>query len=111
MNANDLLYILLGLFIGATVLVAIYWWRVTKATSQDPQTGGDSAMTLYFISTSSLKDDKPEVHRQDCIFNTLPHNRVILGIFETSSEAMQFASRFYENVDGCRECVPEFNTG
>jgi hypothetical protein len=47
-----------------------------------------------------------EVHTDGCQWMPLPENRVDLGYFNSCSEALTEARKYYSNVDGCATCCP-----
>lgn len=51
-----------------------------------------------------------EVHKLGCRYLPSEENRLFLGIFSNSSEAIREAKKRYYNVDGCFYCCPESHT-
>lgn len=48
-----------------------------------------------------------EVHSENCPFLPNVLNRIYLGCFFSSTEAINKARLYYSNVDGCAICCPE----
>lgn len=69
----------------------------------------DKLMRFYVNKNAQLNGDH-EVHRITC--NWLPdvENRIYLGDFETSQEAVRKAREYYTHVNGCYYCCPESHT-
>ncbi len=61
----------------------------------------------FYVNKNAQPTGEHEVHRSDC--NWLPdvENRIYLGNFSTSAEAIREAKLYYTNVDGCVHCCPE----
>jgi hypothetical protein len=64
-------------------------------------------MNDFYINKNADEHDNHEVHRNDCIFLPSPHNREMLGCFNTSQKAVIAAQRKYARVDGGWFCCPE----
>lgn len=64
-------------------------------------------MELYCINTNAQPTGEHEVHTSNCALGPSIENRINLGFFHNSSEAIKEAKRYYNNVDGCFYCCPE----
>ena len=64
-------------------------------------------MELYCINTNAQPTGEYEVHTSSCAHGPLIENRINLGIFHNSSEAIREAKKYYNNVNGCFFCCPE----
>ncbi|MBE6202229.1 MAG: hypothetical protein E7135_01035 [Rikenellaceae bacterium] len=60
-----------------------------------------------YINTNAQPTGEHEVHTSSCAHGPSIKNRINLGIFHNSSEAIREAKRYYNNVDGCFYCCPE----
>lgn len=64
-------------------------------------------MKLYYINTNAQPTGEHEVHTSSCAHGPSIENRINLGFFHNSSEAIKEAKKYYNNVDGCFYCCPE----
>ena len=64
-------------------------------------------MELYYKNTNTQLTGEYEVHTSNCAHGPSIENRINLGFFHSSSEAIREAKRYYNNVDGCFYCCPE----
>lgn len=65
-------------------------------------------MSMYFyVNSNAQPNGDHEVHRSDCSWLPSAENRVYLGCFSTSREAVNAARKYYRQVDGCCFCCPE----
>lgn len=64
----------------------------------------------FYVNTKAQANGDHEVHRETC--NRLPNeaNRLYLGVFATSQEAVCEAKKYYKQADGCYYCCPESHT-
>jgi hypothetical protein len=67
-------------------------------------------MNHYYLNKSPQANGDHEVHKENCKFLPLEHNRIYLGTFSTCSEAVQEAKKTYLLSDGCKFCIPECHT-
>ena len=61
-------------------------------------------MELFYINTNAQPTGEYEVHTSSCAHGPSIENRINLGFFHNSSEAIK---KYYNNVDGCFYCCPE----
>ena len=68
-------------------------------------------MTRYCVSTLALSSGENVVHRIDdgCSLAPKAGGRVDLGSFSSDEAAMREATRHFDKIDGCPECMPECN--
>ena len=59
----------------------------------------------YYLSRNEQRGGVHEVHRGDCFFLPIEKNRISLGIFSDSVEAVEKGKEFLSNVGRCRECL------
>lgn len=64
-------------------------------------------MELYCININAQPTGEHNVHTLSCALGPSIENRINLGFFHNSSEAIREAKRYYNNVDGCFYCCPE----
>lgn len=61
----------------------------------------------FYVSRNAQITGEHEVHRATCSWLPDSENRLYLGDFLTSQEAVREASKYYNIVDGCAYCCPE----
>ena len=61
----------------------------------------------FYVNSNAQPNGDNEVHRSDCSWLPSAENRVYLGCFSTSREAVNAAREYYRQVDGCCFCCPE----
>lgn len=66
-------------------------------------------MRFYVNKNAQLNGDH-EVHRATCSWLPDTENRIFLGEFSSSQEAVRAAKKYYTRVDGCVHCCPESHT-
>ena len=61
----------------------------------------------FYVNKNAQNNGQHEVHCATC--NWLPDvdNRLYLGEFSTSKQAVAEAKKYYNHVDGCAFCCPE----
>ena len=64
----------------------------------------------YYVNKNAQPTGEHEVHKPTCVWLPYVENRIYLGDFTTSAEALKAARQFYSNVDGCKKCCPEIHT-
>lgn len=64
----------------------------------------------YYVNKVAQVTGEHEVHRATCSWLPNTENRLYLGEFATSYEAIREARKYYLNVDGCAFCCPESHT-
>lgn len=69
----------------------------------------DKRMRFYVNKNVQTNGDH-EVHRSTCSWLPDAENRLYLGDFATSQEAVKEARRYYNQVNGCYYCCPETHT-
>jgi hypothetical protein len=64
----------------------------------------------FYANKNAQSNGDHEVHRLTC--NWLPdaENRLYLGDFLTSQDAVREAKQYYDRADGCAYCCPESHT-
>ena len=63
----------------------------------------------YFISRNPRISGIHTVHRQGCPFLPAPEKRILLGVFESSQEAVKKGSGYFRSPVGCPFCLKEYN--
>lgn len=61
----------------------------------------------YYVNTNAQSNGQHEVHCVTCHWLPDVSNRIYLGDFSTSQQAVKEAHKYYNNVDGCAFCCPE----
>lgn len=61
----------------------------------------------FYVNKNAQVNGEHEVHRLTCSWLPDVENRVYLGDFDTSAQAIREAKKYYNNVDGCAFCCPE----
>lgn len=64
----------------------------------------------FYVNTNAQLNGDHEVHRATCTWLPDIENRLYLGEFSTSREAIREAKKYYNRVDGCAYCCPESHT-
>ncbi len=64
-------------------------------------------MFYYFIDKNIQISGKHEVHKNDCEFLPDTSSREYLGYFIDCQEAINIAYEKYDNVEACKNCIPE----
>jgi len=63
----------------------------------------------YLISISPRISGCHTVHRQGCPFLPAPGRRILLGVFQSSREAVKEGRRYFRRADCCPFCSKEHN--
>lgn len=63
-------------------------------------------MANYYVNVNAQPTGEHEVHQDGCSTPPLIHNRKNLGIFYNCQDAVKEAKKHYNNVDGCKNCIP-----
>lgn len=61
----------------------------------------------FYVNKNAQTNGDHEVHRSTCDWLPNVENRLFLGDFATSQQAVREAARYYTQVDGCIHCCPE----
>ena len=61
----------------------------------------------YYVNKIAQPTGEHEVHISNCRYLPLEKNRIYLGYFSNSGDAIKVARSYYSNVDGCFYCCPE----
>ena len=61
----------------------------------------------YYVNRVAQLTGEHEVHVSTCRFLPSVANRIFLGYFSNSQEALDAAKRYYNNVDGCYFCCSD----
>ena len=61
---------------------------------------------IYYVNKNAQTSGEHEVHCSTCEHLPNVENRLFLGSFATSKEAVKEAEKFYTIVDGCAFCCP-----
>jgi len=64
----------------------------------------------FYVNKNAQSNGDHEVHRATCSWLPAVENRLYLGDFLTSQEAVREAREYYNHVDGCAYCCPESHT-
>lgn len=62
---------------------------------------------LYYVNKVAQPTGEHEVHNSSCSFLPSLENRILLGYFSNSKDALMEAKKYFSNVDGCFFCCPE----
>lgn len=65
----------------------------------------------FYVNKNAQSNGDHEVHQAGCNWLPLEQNRIYLGYFTTSHEAVREAKKHYSQVNGCYYCCPESHTG
>ena len=63
----------------------------------------------YYVNSVPQSNGDHEVHCEGCYWMPSSTNRVYLGYFASSKEALAAARRLYPSADGCAFCCPEIH--
>ena len=63
----------------------------------------------YYVNKNAQPTSEHEVHKSTCSWLPDAENRIYLGDFVSSAEALKAARKFYSDVDGCYYCCPEIH--
>ena len=63
----------------------------------------------FYVNTNAQPNGDHEVHRATCAWLPTVENRLYLGDFTSSYEALLVAKRYYNRADGCAYCCPEIH--
>ena len=66
--------------------------------------------TFYYVNKNAQATGEHEVHASGCKYLPSEENRIYLGFFTNSRDAIREAEKYYSNVDGCFFCCPESHT-
>lgn len=61
----------------------------------------------FYVNKNAQSKGEHEVHRWNCGYLPNIENRLYLGDFATSQQAVREAKKYYTIVDGCAYCCPE----
>ncbi len=64
----------------------------------------------FYVNKNAQPKGEHEVHRETCSWLPDAENRLYLGDFSTSQQAIKEAKKYYAEVDGCEKCCPESHT-
>lgn len=64
----------------------------------------------FYVNENAQSNGDHEVHRATCSRLPDPDNRLYLGDYSTSQEAVRKAKTYYNQVNGCYYCCPETHT-
>lgn len=64
----------------------------------------------FYVNKNAQSNGDHEVHRATCDWLPIPENRLYLGEFTSSWQAVQEAKKYYDQVNGCYYCCPETHT-
>ncbi|MHB8076686.1 hypothetical protein [Desulfosporosinus fructosivorans] len=64
----------------------------------------------FYVNKDAQTNGDHEVHRPTCSWLPDTENRLYLGDFATSQEAVKEARKYYVQVNGCYYCCPETHT-
>jgi len=64
----------------------------------------------FYVNKNAQQNGDHEVHRATCSWLPDAENRLYLGDFVTSQEAVREARKYYNRVDGCAYCCPGSHT-
>lgn len=67
----------------------------------------------FFINKNRQESagNNNEIHKETCRYLPKPENRIYLGDFSNSYEALIAARKYYPyTADGCIHCCPEIHT-
>ena len=62
---------------------------------------------FYYVNRIAQPTGEHEVHQAGCGYLPSEENRIYLGFFTNSGDAIREAKKYYSNVDGCFFCCPE----
>ena len=70
-------------------------------------------MDKFYVNKSNYgnPNNDHEVHRESCKWLPAASNRIYLGVFSRSADAVKAAKLYYSKVDGCYHCCPESHHG
>ena len=74
---------------------------------KDQRVGSEDMAKHYYVNRIAQPTGEHEVHTSDCRYLPSAMNRLYLGYFSSSREALQEARKYYTKVDGCFYCCPE----
>lgn len=64
----------------------------------------------FYVNKNAQSNGDHEVHQSTCSWLPDAENRLYLGDFSTSQEAVRVAKKYYDRVNGCYYCCPETHT-
>lgn len=64
----------------------------------------------YYVNKNAQPTGEHEIHKSTCVWLPDAENRTYLGEFDNSYDAKEAAKKYYNNVDGCKNCCPEIHT-
>lgn len=56
---------------------------------------------VYYVNRIAQPTGEHEVHQAGCGYLPSEENRIYLGFFTNSGDAIREAKKYYSNVDGC----------
>lgn len=66
-----------------------------------------SKLTVYRVHTTKMASGDHEVHLDHCEWCPPEEQTRSLGVFASSSEAIQSAKKIYPEAHGCHHCLPK----
>lgn len=66
-------------------------------------------MKHYYVNSVPQPNGDHEVHCEGCLWMPSINNRIYLGCFASSKEALAAAKWRYSGADGCMYCCPEIH--
>ena len=66
-------------------------------------------MKHYYVNSVPQPNGDHEVHCEGCLWMPSINNRIYLGYFASSKEALAAAKWRYSSADGCMHCCPEIH--
>lgn len=69
-------------------------------------------MREYCVSMMTIESGEHVIHRNDSDCSLVPpeKDRIELGLLSGDDEAIRQAGLYFDNIDGCPECMLENNT-
>lgn len=64
----------------------------------------------YYVNKNAQSNGDHEVHEANCSWLPTAENRLDLGDFTSSHQAVKEAKRYYPQSNGCAYCCPESHT-
>ena len=73
----------------------------------DQRVDTNNMVKFYIVNRIPQPTGEHEVHTLDCSYLPSLENRIPLGYFVNSRDAVQAARRHFVNIDGCFFCCPK----
>jgi len=67
-------------------------------------------MNRYYVNDNPQEKGEHEVHKDGCSWLHLIESKTDLGYHSKCEEAVEKASEYYDDVDGCEKCIPDCHT-